>query len=148
LKERYEYSSLTHPDFDMNLWLKTRSFDGPNKNQVYGFSNTTTENLWITRSALNVGCSQLVSSTQTLEFVAMLNQRVQAWTTHLHVKCKWLTTDYEEFYRLIMKMKSQMDDTCYPLIGSMVQATTGLLLLLLLQCYIYFRFIVFEQINV
>jgi len=72
----------------MNLWLKTRSFDGPNKNQVHGFSNTTTENLWTTRSALNVGCSQLVSSTQTLEFVAMLNQRVQAWETHLHVKCK------------------------------------------------------------
>jgi hypothetical protein len=72
----------------MNLWLETRLFDGPNKNQVYGFSNTTTKNLWTTRSALTVGCSQLVSSTQTLEFVAMLNQRVQARMTHLNVKCK------------------------------------------------------------
>jgi hypothetical protein len=50
---------------------------------VYGLSNITAKNLQMTRSVSIVGCSQLIPSTQTPEFKAILNQRVQAWTTYL-----------------------------------------------------------------
>jgi hypothetical protein len=50
---------------------------GPDKNRVYGLSNTTTENLWMTRSVSTVECSQSVSSTQSLEFAALLDRGVQ-----------------------------------------------------------------------
>jgi hypothetical protein len=48
---------LTHPDIDPNLWLETGSFGGPNRNRVYGLSNTIAENLRMIRSALIIRCS-------------------------------------------------------------------------------------------
>ena len=72
-------------------------FDGPNRNQVYELCNTTAENLWMTRCALKIGCSQSISSIQTLEFAAMLDQQVQDQTIYFNDKYKRLTVDYEEF---------------------------------------------------
>jgi len=71
LRERYGDDPSTHPDFDSNLWMEVGSSDGPDKNRVYGLSNTTTENLRAARSVLTVGSSQSVSSTQSKEFVAL-----------------------------------------------------------------------------
>jgi hypothetical protein len=44
----------------------------------------------------------------------MLDQRVQDRTTHLNDKYKRLIVGYEELHRLVMEMRSQMDDSCAP----------------------------------
>jgi hypothetical protein len=60
-----------------------------------------------------------------------------------------LTTDYEEFHLVVMEMRSHMVIHVFLLIGFMVSVMTNLLLLLLLlQHRLYFRFIVFELKNV
>jgi hypothetical protein len=59
-----------------------------------------------------------------------------------------LTTDYEEFHLVVMEMRSHMVIHVFLLIGFMVSVITNLLLLLLLQHRLYFRFIVFELKNV
>jgi len=71
LRERYGDDPSTHPDFDPDLWMEVGSSGGPDKNQVYGLSNTTTENLQSTHSVSTVGSSLLVSSTYSEEFVAL-----------------------------------------------------------------------------
>jgi len=84
------------------------------RNQVYGLSNTMTENLRTTRSALIVGCSQSIPNVQTLEFTTMLDQQVQDQTTHLNDKYAQLIVDYEELCRLVMEMRSRMGGSCAP----------------------------------
>jgi len=69
LMERYGDDPSTHPDFDPNLWMEVGSSGGPDKNRVYGLSNTTAVNLWAACSVLTVGSSQSLSSTQSKEFV-------------------------------------------------------------------------------
>jgi len=81
LRERYEDDPLTLLDFDLDLWMEVGSFSGPDKNWMYGLSNITAENLWAARSVSTVGSSQLVSSTQSKEFVAL-----QQHMTHLTEK--------------------------------------------------------------
>ena len=63
LRERYEDNPSTHPYFDADLWMEVGSFGGPDKNRVYGLSNTTVENLRTTRSISTVGSTPSVSST-------------------------------------------------------------------------------------
>jgi len=63
--ERYENDPSTHLDFNLDLWMEVGSSGGPDRNQVFGLSNTTTENLRATRGVSTVGSSQLVSSTQS-----------------------------------------------------------------------------------
>jgi hypothetical protein len=86
LKERYKEDFLTHPDLDLDLWLEGESFGELDRNRVYGLSNTIVEKLRMTHIVLTVGCLQLVLSTQTLEFAAMLDQRVQDQMTYLDEK--------------------------------------------------------------
>jgi hypothetical protein len=76
----------THPDFDLNLWMEARSSGGPDRNQVYRLSNTMTENLQMTHSVSIIRSSQLLPSTQSSKFTALLQQRVQEHTTHLNEK--------------------------------------------------------------
>ncbi|XP_052308543.1 uncharacterized protein LOC127905261 [Populus trichocarpa] len=71
LRERYGDDTLTHPEFDPDLWMEVGSSGGPDKNWVYGLSNTTTDNLRSTRSVSTVGSSQSISSSQSKEFVAL-----------------------------------------------------------------------------
>ena len=40
LRERYGDNPSTHPDFDPDLWMEVGSSGGPDKNRVYGLSNT------------------------------------------------------------------------------------------------------------
>ena len=114
LKERYTDDLSTFLNLNSDLWLEARSSEGPDINRVYGLSNSTTENLWMVGSAATIECSQFITSTQTLKFEMMLDQRVQARTTHLNEKYGWLTVDYEELRQLAMKMRSQMGGTCAP----------------------------------
>jgi hypothetical protein len=71
--------------------MEVGSSNGPNKNQVYGLSNTTTENLQAARSVSTVGSSQSISSTQSKDFVAL-----QQHTTHLTEKYEQLSVNYEQ----------------------------------------------------
>jgi hypothetical protein len=45
-KERYGDDSLTHLDFNLDLWLEVGSSSGLDRNRVYELFNTTVENLW------------------------------------------------------------------------------------------------------
>ena len=63
LRERYEDDPSTRLNFDPDLWMEVRSSSGPDKNEVYMLSNTTSENLWVTHSVSTIGSFQLVSST-------------------------------------------------------------------------------------
>jgi hypothetical protein len=128
LKKRHEDDPSIHPDFDLDLWLEARSFDGPNRNLVYELSNTTTENLWTARSVSIIRCLQSIPSTQSLEFVALLDQRVQKHTTSMKTmnyslriiknSAKW-TWIWD--HRWVVYV--------YPFIGPTVPETTSLLLL-------------------
>jgi hypothetical protein len=118
-RERYGDDPLTHPD---NSRMEVRSSSGLDKNQVYGFSNTTAENLRSARSVSAVRSYPSVSSTQSDEFVALKQQYEQ------------LSTDYDQLRQMVMEMRSRMgDDTWQPLVGRTVPGTTSLLLLLQLH---------------
>jgi len=54
--------------------MEVGSSSGPDKNRVYGLSNTTAENLWAARSVSTIGSSPSVSSTQPEEFMALKQQ--------------------------------------------------------------------------
>jgi len=71
LRERYGDDPSTYPDFDLDLWMEVGLFGGPDKNRVYGLSNTTAKNLRSARSVSTVGSSPSVLSTQFEEFVAL-----------------------------------------------------------------------------
>jgi len=101
LRERYGENPSTHPDFDPDLWMEVGSSGGPDKNQVYGLSNTTTKNLCSARSVSTVGSSPSVSNTQFEEFIALKQQYQQ------------LSTNYDELRQIVMEMRLKMgDDTC------------------------------------
>ena len=129
LKERYGDNPSTHPDFDPNLWLETRSSGGLDRNWVYGLSNIMAENLQMACSVSTVGCSQSILSTHSPEFTALLDQGVQERTTHLNKKYEWLSVEYEELCRMVMDIRSQMSGTYTPPIGPTIPGTTSLLLL-------------------
>ena len=71
MRERYRDDILTHPEFDLDLWIEVGSSGGPDKNRVYGFSNTTADNLRTACSVSTVGSSQSISSSQSKESVAL-----------------------------------------------------------------------------
>ncbi|KAL9354655.1 hypothetical protein Peur_052625 [Populus x canadensis] len=85
LRERYGDDPLTHPEFDLDLWMEVGSSGGPDKNWVYGLSNTTVENLRVAHSVSTVGSSQSVSSTQSKEFVALQQHTAQLTEKYNHL---------------------------------------------------------------
>jgi hypothetical protein len=89
LKERYGDDILTHPEFDPDLWMEVGSSGGPDKNQVYGLSNTTADNLWSTRSVSTVGSSQSISSSQSKEFVALQQHTAQLTDKYDHLSAEY-----------------------------------------------------------
>ena len=70
---------------------------------------TGSPTLWVTCNVSTVGSNQSVSSTQSKEIVAL-----QQHTAHLIEKYKQLSTNYEQLRKMLMKITSQMDDTCVP----------------------------------
>jgi len=101
LRKRYEDDHSTHPDFDLDLWMEVGSSGGPDKNRVYGLSNTTVENLRAARSVSIVGSSPSISSTKSEEFMALKQQYER------------LSTDYDHLRQMVMDIRSRMgDDTC------------------------------------
>jgi hypothetical protein len=82
-------------------------FGGPDKNRVYGLSNTTVENLQMACSVLTIESSQSILSTQSQEFAAL-----QEHTAHLTEKYERISADYEELRQVVMDMRLQMSGTC------------------------------------
>jgi len=81
--------------------MEVGSFGGPDKNRVYGLSNTTAENLRSARNVSIVGSTPSVSSTQSKELTALKQQYQQ------------LSMNYNELRHIVMEMRSKMgDDTC------------------------------------
>jgi len=85
LRERYGDDILTHPEFDLDLWMEVGSSGGPDKNRVYGLSNTTADNLRSTRSVSTVGSFQSISSSQSKEFVALQQHMAQLTEKYDHL---------------------------------------------------------------
>lgn len=75
LRERYGDDTLTHPEFDPDLWMEVGSSSGPNKNRVYGLSNTTANNLRSTRSVSTIGSSQSKEFEALQQHTAQLNEK-------------------------------------------------------------------------
>jgi len=80
---------LTHPEFDPDLWMEVGSSGGPDKNQVYGLSNTTADNLRSTRSVSTVGSSQSISSSQSKDFVALQQHTAQFIEKYDHLSVEY-----------------------------------------------------------
>ena len=116
LREKYGDDTLTHPEFDPNLWMEVGSSSGPDKNQVYGLSNTTTENLQAARSVSTVGSSQSVSSTQSKEFVALQQHTAPLTEKYDHLAAEYAQqkVDHEQLREKVMNMASHSGDTCAP----------------------------------
>jgi hypothetical protein len=86
--------------------MKAGSSGGPDKTQVFGISNATTEDLRTIQSVSIMGCLQSVLSTQNLKFESILNQQVEAWTTHNAAKTERLSAEKTELCQLYMELKS------------------------------------------
>jgi len=71
--------------------MEVGSLGGPDKNRVYGLSNTTPDYLRSTHSVSTVGSSQSKSSSQSKEFVAL-----QQHTTQLTDKYDHLSAEYAQ----------------------------------------------------
>jgi len=89
LKERYGDDILTHPEFDLDLWMEVRSSGGPDKNQVYRLSNTTADNLQSTCSVSTVGSSQSILISQSKEFVALQQHTAQLTEKYDHLSVEY-----------------------------------------------------------
>jgi hypothetical protein len=122
--------------------MEVGSSGGPDKNQVYGLSNTTTENLRAARSVSTVGSSQSVSSTQSKEFVALQQHTAQLTEKYDHLKAEHAQqkaedaqryaqlkvehaqhyaqhyaqqkAEHDQLREFVMNMASQSGDTCAP----------------------------------
>ena len=107
--------------------MEVGSSGGPDKNRVYGLSNTTAENLRAARSVSTVGSSQSVSNTQSNEFVALqqhtthltekykqLSANYEQNTAHLTEKYEQLSANYEQLRQMVMNLTSHSGDTCAP----------------------------------
>ncbi|KAL9390384.1 hypothetical protein Peur_018989 [Populus x canadensis] len=89
LRERYGDDILTHPEFDPDLWMEVGSSGGPDKNRVYGLSNTTADNLRSTRSVSTIGSSQSIWSSQSKEFVALQQHTAQLTDKYDHLSAEY-----------------------------------------------------------
>ena len=116
LRKRYGDDALTHPQFDPDLWMEVRSSSGPNKNQVYEISNTTVKNLQAAYSVSIVGSSQLVSSTQSKEFVALKQHTAHLTEKYNHLSTKYteLKADHEWLRQMAINMASHNGGPCAP----------------------------------
>jgi len=69
--------------------MEVGSSGGPDKNRVYGLSNTTADNLRSTRSVSTVGSSQSISSSQSKEFVALQQHTAQLTDKYNHLSAEY-----------------------------------------------------------
>ena len=110
MRERYGDDPSTHPEFDPDLWMEAGSSGGPDKNRVYGLSNTTTANLRSTGTASTAGSSQSVSSSQSKEFVALQQRCDHLSEAYTQLKEQYIAESaqqraaYEKLRQMIINM--------------------------------------------
>jgi len=128
LRERYGDDILNHLEFDPDLWMEVGSLGGPDKNQVYGLSNTTADNLRLTRSVSTVGSSQSISSSKSKEFEALQQHTAQLTEKNDHLSAEYVQLKasqaqqkveyeqqkaaYEQLREMVMNMVNS--GTCAP----------------------------------
>jgi hypothetical protein len=78
--------------------MEVGSSGGPDKNQIYGLSNTTAENLRTTCSLSTIESFPSVWSTQSEEFMALKQQYER------------LSTDYDQLRQMVMDIWSRIGD--------------------------------------
>ena len=78
--------------------MEVGSSGGPDKNRIYGLSNTTAENLRTTCSLSTIGNFPSVWSTQSEEFMALKQQYER------------LSTDYDQLCQMVMDIRSRIGD--------------------------------------
>jgi hypothetical protein len=76
--------------------MEVGSSGGPDKNRVYGLSNTTGENMRSARSVSTVGSSKSVSSTQSEDIMAL-----KQYMANLTKKYEQLSVNYEQLHHLL-----------------------------------------------
>jgi hypothetical protein len=129
LREIYEDDILTHPEFNSDLWMEIGSSGGPDKNRVYGLSNTTADNLRTARSVSTVVSSQSISSSQSKEFVALQQRTAQLIERYDHLSAEYAQLKashaqqraestqqkaaYKQLREVVMNMATQ-SGTCAP----------------------------------
>jgi len=122
LRERYGDDTLTHPEFDLDLWMEVGSSGGLDKNWVYRLSNTTANNLRLARSVSIVGSSQSISRSQSKEFVALQQHTAHLTEKYNHLSAEYAQlvashaeqrAEYEELREMVMNMATQRG-TCAP----------------------------------
>ena len=88
--------------------MEVGSFGGPDKNWVYGLSNTTDENLQVAYSVSTVGSSQSVSKTQSKKSVALKQHTTQLTEKYNHLSTEYieLKANHEQFRQIVMNMTS------------------------------------------
>jgi len=104
LRERYGDDTLTHPEFNPDLWMEVGSSGGPDKNRVYRLSNTTANNLRSARSVSIVGSSQSISSSQSKEFGTL-----QQHTAQLTKKYDHLSAEYAQLKASHAKQRAESE---------------------------------------
>ena len=118
MRETYGDDPSTHPEFDPDLWMEAGSSGGPDKNRVYGLSNTRADNLQMTCTASTVGSSQSVSSSQSKEFVALQQRCDQISEAYTQLKEQYTAESaqqraaYEELRQMVINMSQ--GGTCAP----------------------------------
>jgi len=129
LRERYGDDILTHPEFDPDLWMEVGSSGEPDKNRVYGLSNTTADNLRSAHSVSTVGSSQSITSSQSKEFVALQQHKAQLTEKYGHLSAEYAQLKashaeqraesaqqkaaYEQLREMVMNMATH-SGTCAP----------------------------------
>ena len=68
----------------------------------------------MTHSVSTIECSQLVPSTSTLKFNAILDQQVKDWMTYLATDYERLNVKTTKLHWLVMEMRLQMGGTYAP----------------------------------
>ena len=119
MRERYGDDPSTYPEFDPDLWMEVGSSGGPDKNRVYGLSNTTAANLRSTGTASTAG------SSQSKEFVALqqrcdhlseaytqLKEEQRLANEQHRVESEQQRAAYEELRQMVMNMTQ--GGTCAP----------------------------------
>jgi hypothetical protein len=109
--------------------MEVGSSGGPNKNWVYGLSNTAADNLRSTHSVSTVGSSQSILSSQSKEFVALQQNTTQLTEKYDHLSAEYAQLKashaeqraestqqraaYEQLREMVMNMATQ-SGTCAP----------------------------------
>jgi len=72
---KHKKDHLTHPEYDLKLWLEVGAIDGPNKNWVYSISTTTTRNIRSNFSVSTIDNPQSSTSHPSQAIEQLVEQR-------------------------------------------------------------------------